>query len=176
MAPSHVPNDHHPLQGQNIYTDPSYENLFSRASQYGAAPSWDQFNQSHVGLLPQASNSQTWHHSPLPQQTYNPHGPSYVNPAQAYQNTPAYQYGQFNSHGSVSSYRQPPAVDPTLGQDPVTARQQQQSPYQQMRAVAPQGQPTVAPQALQRNGDSLPNGRGTPSFQVSIATIIICFS
>lgn len=166
-----APSDHHPLQEQNLYTTPTYEQLFPRSAQYGATPSWDQFNQSHSNLLPQASAAQSWQQNPI---SHQPYTSPYGNPNHGYQTAPAYQYQQYNSHGPMSNYGHPPtAIDPTLGKDPVVARQQQQSPYQQvMRNTAQQGQPTVTPQALQQSAVSLPHSRpsGSP-FQVNIPSL-----
>ncbi|KAF2649666.1 hypothetical protein K491DRAFT_610296 [Lophiostoma macrostomum CBS 122681] len=168
MAPSHVPDDPLSLQGQDIYNHPHYANLFSRSNQYGT-PSWDQFNQTHSALLPQGSDTQSWHQNPqpVPQQPYTSLGSPYGNTNQSYQTASPFQYSQYNNHGPLSNYgHQSPAVDPAL------IRQQQQSPYQQVvRNSTPQGQPTVTPQALQQNGASLPNGRSTSSpFQIPKST------
>lgn len=181
MAPSHVPSDHLPHQTQNIYADPSYENLFPRVNQFNAGPTWDQFNPGHTSLLPQASSPQPWQHNSLPQQSYTPVEQPYGTASHGYQAPSSFQYTQFNNHTPLSNYGHPPAANPSLGQD---LRQQQQSPYQQvLRTVTPQGQPTVTPQgqptvtpqgqttvtpqALQQSGAPLPNSRPTGSpFQV----------
>lgn len=169
MAPSHVPNDHLPMQSQSMYSDPAYEHIFQRVNQYGTPPSWDQFNQNHSALLPQTSGAQPWHQGSLPQQqSYNSVGQPYGNSNHAFQTTPSYHYNQFNNPGPLNNYGQQGNIDPALGQDSMAARQQQQSPYQQiMRNVPPQAQPTVTPQALQQSGASLPAARPTASsFQV----------
>jgi hypothetical protein len=168
MAPSHVPNDHHPLQGQNVYTDPSYEHLFPRVNQYGA-PSWDQFNPSHSALLPQTSGAQSWHQNSISPQAFSSAGQPYTSVNHAYQTPPPYQYSPYHTNGPMNNYGRQANIDPTLGQEPIAVRQQQQSPYPQvMRSATPQGQPTVTPQALQQSGASLPSARPTAStFQVS---------
>ena len=41
MASNHVPSDQVPLQGQSIYTDPSYSNFFPNNVERYGTPSWE---------------------------------------------------------------------------------------------------------------------------------------
>jgi hypothetical protein len=173
MAPSHVPHDHHPLQGQNIYNDPTFDNLFSATAdqQYGTS-SWNQSHlaQHHTSLVPNVSAAPSWQHNAYPQQAYNAISQPYPSATHNYQTASPYQYSPYNNHGPLGNYAHSPAVDPSLGLDPIAMRQQQQSPYQiPLRNPTPQGQPgTVTPQALQQN-PALPHAHAISSpYQVSI--------
>jgi hypothetical protein len=173
MASNHVPNDQVPLPGQNIYNDPSYQNLFSSADRYGT-PSWEAQLNQHSGLPPNNGSGQTWQHGAFPQQQqqpYNAYGQSYSAQNTGYQQTASpYQYGQFGQHGPMPNYTQTSNVDPSLSLDPNALRQQQHSPYPMpMRNTTPQTHSgTVTPQALQQNSAQLQNTRPTASpFQVS---------
>ncbi|KAF2689946.1 hypothetical protein K458DRAFT_289308 [Lentithecium fluviatile CBS 122367] len=150
MAPSHVPSEHLPLQGQNIYTDPTYENLFP-VHQYGPQ-TWSSGQLNHPGLGPDSSANQTWHHNTYPQQPFNQISQPYANQTHGHRTASPYQYGQFSNHGSVGSYGQGVNVDPALGVDPIAMRQTQQSPYQMNVQNAPSQTQTntVTPQALQQ--------------------------
>jgi hypothetical protein len=173
MASNHVPSDQVPLQGQSIYNDPSYQNLFSSVDRYGT-PSWETQLNQHSGLAPNNAPAQNWHHGSFPQQSYNTFSQSYNTQSQTngFQQTASpYQYGQFAQQGSMPNYAQPSNVDPSLGLDPNALRQQQHSPYPMpMRNATPQTHSgTVTPQALQHNGVQLQNARPAASpFQVSI--------
>ena len=172
MASNHVPSDQVPLQGQSIYTDPSYQSLFSSVDRYGAPASWDAQLNQHTGLAPNnASSNQAWHHGSFPQQPYNAFSQSYSGQSQGFQTASPYQYGQFGQQGSIPNYAQSSSnVDPSLGLDPTALRQQQHSPYQMpMRNATPQAHSgTVTPQALQQNSVQLQNSRPTASpYQVS---------
>jgi hypothetical protein len=170
MASNHVPNDQVPLPGQNIYNDPSYQNLFSSADRYGT-PSWEAQLNQHSGLAPSNTPNQNWHHGTFPQQPYNTFTQSYGTSGNGFQTASPYQYGQFSQQGSMPGYAPPSNVDPALsGLDPTALRQQQQSPYPMpMRNGTPQAQTgTVTPQALQQNAIQAQNARPTASpFQVS---------
>lgn len=170
MAPNHVPTDQGPLQGQNIYTDPSYSNIFSSVDRYGT-PSWDpQLNQQHSALAPNPT-TQSWHHGAYPQQPFNTPSQLYANHAQSgLRAASPYQYGQFTQQPAAGGYASNTTVDPSLGLDPNAVRQQQPSPYQMpMRNGTPQNHAsTVTPQALQHSATSLQNIRPSASpFQVS---------
>ncbi len=169
MAANHVPSDQVPqaLPGQNIYTDPSYPNLFSSVDRYGN-PSWEAQLNHHTGLAPSPS-PQAWHHGTYTQQPFNAHSQAYGGQTPGLRTASPYQYGQFSQQGSIPSYDQASNVDPALALDP-NVRQQQQSPYPMpMRNVAPQSNPvTVTPQALQQGVAPLQNIRPSISpFQVS---------
>lgn len=172
MGPGHVPTDHlHLQQGQQVYADPSsYDHIFQRANQYNPGPSWDQFNPNPPNnVLPQSSANQTWQHGSLPQR-YNSPAQPYGNANSPYPQTSAFPYTQYNGHpAQVNSYGPQAAVDPALAQEPLPTRAQQQSPYQPaLRTVAPQGQPTVSPRALQQS--AVPNLTARPAsspYQVS---------
>jgi hypothetical protein len=145
MAANHVPAGQVPIQGQNLYADPSYPNILSGVDRYGT-PSWEAQLHQSSGLVPPTAN-QSWQH----------HG---------YPSASPYQYGQFGQQ----AYAHAPNVDPSLGLDPSALRQQQQSPYQMpMRNTTPQTQPgTVTPQVLQQNAASFQSARPVASpFQVS---------
>jgi hypothetical protein len=165
MAANHVPTGQVPIQGQNIYADPSYPNILSSVDRYGT-PSWEAQLHQSSGLVPATAN-QTWHHGSLPQSTFNSLGQPYQSQTHTYPSASPYQYGQFNQH----AYQHTPNVDPSLGLDPSALRQQQQSPYQMpMRNTTPQSQSsTVTPQALQQSAAALQNSRPVASpFQVSL--------
>jgi hypothetical protein len=169
MASNHVPSDQAPLQGQSMYNDPSYQNLFSHVDRYGT-PSWEAQLNQHSGLAPTntPNPSQAWHHGAFPQQQpYNAFSQPYTAQSNGFQTASPYQYGQFGQQTSMSSYTQPSNVDPSLGLDPAALRQQQQSPYQMpMRNLTPHSG-TVTPQALQQNGVQSQNSRPSASpFQV----------
>ncbi|KAF2193486.1 hypothetical protein K469DRAFT_550796 [Zopfia rhizophila CBS 207.26] len=176
MASNHVPNDRLPMQGQSIYTDPNFDNLFGGVEQYNT-PAWNpnQLNH-HSGLVPQGvqtSSPGSWHHNSFSQHVYNPINQPYGPQSHGYQATPPFQYGQYGSHGPVSSYSHSPAVDPSLV-DPMAIRARG-SPYQMdvRNPPPPQGQAagTVAPQALQQSAASLPNVHKTASpFQIPKTT------
>jgi hypothetical protein len=168
MASNHVPSDQVPLQGQTLYTDPSYQ-LFSSVDRYGT-PTWDPQLNQHSALPSSNGSNQAWHHGAFPQQSYNTFSQSYSAQNHGFQTASPYQYGQFSQQGSMTSYAQPSNVDPSLGLDPNALRQQQPSPYQMpMRNATPQAHSgTVTPQALQQNAVQLQNTRPTASpFQVS---------
>jgi hypothetical protein len=171
MASNHVPTDQVPLQGQAIYNDPSYQNLFSSVDRYGT-PSWENQLNQHSALAPGNGSNQAWHHGAFSQQQpYNAFSQSYGTQNNGFQTAASpYQYGQFSQQGSMPSYAQSSNVDPSLGLDPAALRQQQQSPYQMpMRNATPQGHAnTITPQALQHTAVQLQNARPTASpFQVS---------
>ncbi|KAF1939429.1 hypothetical protein EJ02DRAFT_256764 [Clathrospora elynae] len=171
MASNHVPSDQVPLQGQNVYNDPSYQNLFSSVDRYGT-PTWEAQLHQQAGLTPSAP-SQNWHHGSFTPQPYNPLNQSYGGQTHGLRSASPYQYGQFGQQGSIDNYGHPPNVDPSLGLDPHAHRQQQQSPYQMpMRNATPQSHTsTVTPQALQHNVGSLQNGRPTASpYQIPKST------
>ncbi|KAF1831523.1 hypothetical protein BDW02DRAFT_504998 [Decorospora gaudefroyi] len=159
MASNHVPSD----QVQNVYTDPSYQNLFPSVDRYGT-PSWEAQLHQHQGLPPNVSG-QSWHHSPYAQQPYSAPSQSYGGQTHGLRTASPYQYGQFGQQGPIGNYGQTPNVDPSLGLDPSAIRQQQQSPYQMpMRTLTPQGHGgTVTPQALQHNAPLLQQPRTTAS-------------
>lgn len=166
MASNHVPSDQVPLQGQNIYTDPSYSNFFSNNVERYGTPSWDAQLHQNAALTPNSANS-NWHGT-YPQQAFN--AQQYGGQPQTFQTTSPYQYGQFNQHSSAGTYG---AVDPALAINPNGLRQQQQSPYQvPVRNVTPTNQAsTVTPQALQQNISALQHARASASpFQVNTAT------
>ncbi|KAF2643565.1 hypothetical protein P280DRAFT_255914 [Massarina eburnea CBS 473.64] len=172
MAPSHVPSDHLPHQGQSIYTDPTYTSLFPHAAdQFGPQSPWS--NGQLNGL---ASPNQPWHHSTYLQQqpqSYSPISQPYQNPAQGLRTASPYQYAQFASPASLPSYGHAANVDPSLAIDASTLHQQQHSPY----AIGAQSLPpqqsqsnTVTPQALQQ-GLAVQNPRPTSSpYQTPRAT------
>jgi hypothetical protein len=175
MASNHVPNDQVPLTGQNIYNEPSYQNLFSSVDRYGT-PSWEAQLNQHSALPPSNGSGQNWQHGSFPQQQqqqqpYNAYSQSYSAQNNGYQQTASpYQYGQFGQQGPTANYSQPSNVDPSLGLDPNALRQQQHSPYPMpMRSATPQAHSgTVTPQALQQNGIQSQNTRTLASpFQVS---------
>ena len=169
MAPSHVPNEHLPLQDQSIYTNPAFTNLPFAHSAEHFNPQWT--NGQLEGIV---DPTQNWHHNPyLPQQSqpYGTIGQPYQNQNQALRAASPYQYSQFTNHTPIPSYGHAANVDPALGVDANALRQQQQSPYavglRNGSAQTPSS--TVTPQALQQN---LPvqNPRPTaPSYQVSSA-------
>jgi hypothetical protein len=172
MASNHVPSDQVPLQGQSIYTDPSYQNLFSSVDRFGTA-AWDAQLNQHSSLAPNNASSQAWHHGSFPQQSYNAFSQPYGTQNHGLHTTSPYQYGQFGQQGSMTSYAQPSNVDPSLGLDPNALRQQQQSPYQMpMRNVTPQPHAgTITPQALQQNSVQVQNTRPSASpFQVGFCS------
>ncbi|KAF2737072.1 hypothetical protein EJ04DRAFT_135582 [Polyplosphaeria fusca] len=151
MAPNHVPTDHLPFQGQNMFSDPNYDSFLQSMDQYGTQP----WNSAHLNNQPvshpvNSPAAPAWPNS-FPQQAYGA-----LN--QPYQTPSPYQYGQFSNAGPVPSYGQASAVDPSLV-DPSSLRQQQQSPYQMpARNPTPNGQSqTVAPQALQHGVSSASN-------------------
>jgi hypothetical protein len=166
MASNHVPSDQVPLQGPSIYTDPSYQNLYSSVDRYGA-PSWEAQLHQQSGLPPSAS-TQAWHHGAYSQQPYNAFSQPYGTQSQGFQTASPYQYGQFSQQGTINGYGQPSNVDPSLGLDPSGLRQQQHSPYQMpVRNTTPQSG-TVTPQALQQIPANLQSTRPTASpFPVS---------
>jgi hypothetical protein len=178
MAPSHVPSEHLPLQGQTIYNDPNYAtNLFPPAADQYAAQPWN--NAQLNGLVSSANPNQSWHHNaylqqPPQQQQPQQHQPqAYTQPyqtqTQGLRTASPYQYGQFGNHDSMPNYGHSALVDPSLGIDATAMRQQQQSPY---AAGLQNGTPsvhsnTVAPQALQQ-GTAVQIPRSTSSpYQVS---------
>ncbi|RMZ74676.1 c-x8-c-x5-c-x3-h type zinc finger [Pyrenophora seminiperda CCB06] len=167
MASNHVPSDQVPIQGQNVYDAP-YQHLFSSVDRYGT-PSWEAQLHQHSGLPPNASAGQAWHHGSFnQQQPFNAISQSYGGQTQGLRTASPYQFGaQFSQQTTLGSYGQPSNVDPSLGLDPSTIRQQQQSPYQMpMRTVTPQGHgSTVTPQALQHNVASLQQARATATPQ-----------
>tara|TARA_R110002003_G_scaffold25_19_gene1283 strand:+ start:877 stop:4176 length:3300 start_codon:yes stop_codon:yes gene_type:complete len=172
MASNHVPSDQVPLQGQSIYTDPSYQNLFSSVDRFGTT-AWDAQLNQHSSLAPNNASSQAWHHGSFPQQSYNAFSQPYGTQNHGLHTTSPYQYGQFGQQGSMTSYAQPSNVDPSLGLDPNALRQQQQSPYQMpMRNVTPQPHAgTITPQALQQNSVQGQNTRPSASpFQVGFCS------
>ncbi|KAF2261998.1 hypothetical protein CC78DRAFT_583102 [Lojkania enalia] len=170
MASNHVPSDHLPLQGQSIYTDPNYENLFPSLDQYGTPSSWNanhQLNHHQSGLVPQSQANPSWQHGSFAQQPYGM--ASFGQNNNSFSTASPYSYSQFNSHGpvgnnnhgSIGNYAHQQAVDPSLV-DPVAVRQQQQSPYQMPVRNTPTPTPTptgqtqtVPPQTILQNG-SLP--------------------
>jgi hypothetical protein len=165
MAANHVPAGQVPIQGQNLYADPSYPNILSGVDRYGT-PSWEAQLHQSSGLVPPTANQSWQHHGSLPQASFNSLGQSYPNQAHGYPSASPYQYGQFGQQ----AYAHAPNVDPSLGLDPSALRQQQQSPYQMpMRNTTPQTQPgTVTPQVLQQNAASFQSARPVASpFQVS---------
>jgi hypothetical protein len=161
MASNHVPSDQVPLQGQNIYTDTSYSNFFPNNIERYGTPSWEAQLHQNTGLAPSSTN-QNWHGT-YPQQSFNSHGQSYAaQQPQAFRT--AYQYAQFNQHGSPT-FGHTTTVDPSLA----GLHQQQPSPYQMpVRNGTPSNQSgTVTPQALQQNISTLQNARHSASpFQV----------
>jgi len=169
MAPSHVPSEHLPLQGQNnIYTDAAYDNLFP-ANQFGAQP-WNPPQLNHSGLGSDNPSTQTWHHNPYTQQPFSQLSQPFASQGHAHRTASPYQYGQFTNHGSVPNYGHAVNVDPSLGVDPNAMRQQQQSPYQMNVQSAPSQTQTstVTPQALQQSL-AVQNPRpAASSYQVSL--------
>ncbi|KAF3006843.1 hypothetical protein E8E13_010727 [Curvularia kusanoi] len=165
MASNHVPSDQVPLQGQNIYTDPSYSSFFSNNVERYGAPSWDAQLHQNATLTPNSANS-NWHGT-YPQQAFN--AQQYGGQPQTFQTTSPYQYGQFNQHSSAGTYG---AVDPALAINPNGLRQQQQSPYQvPVRNATPNQASTVTPQALQQNISALQHARASASpFQIPKST------
>ena len=173
MAANHVPSDQVPaLSSQNIYTDPSYPNLFSSVDRYGNH-SWEPQLSQHPTLAPAPAPSpspQAWHHGTYAQQPFTALSQAYGNQPHSLRTASPYQYGQFSQQGAMPSYDQAPNVDPSLALDPNAVRQQQTSPYPMpMRNVAAQPHSvTVTPQALQQSTSSLQNIRPSASpFQVS---------
>ncbi|KAJ4337142.1 hypothetical protein N0V95_008416 [Ascochyta clinopodiicola] len=169
MASNHVPSDQVPLQGQNIYADPSYSNFFPNNVERYGTPSWEAQLHQSPALTPNSS-TQTWH-STYPQQPFNPHGQPYGAQQQAFRTASPYQYGQFN--GPASTFGHAAVVDPSLALNPNGLRQQQQSPYQvPVQISTPSSQSgTVTPQALQQNIATLQNARPSASpFQVPKTT------
>ncbi|KAH6865878.1 hypothetical protein BKA58DRAFT_228982 [Alternaria rosae] len=163
MASNHVPSDQGPMQGQNVYTDPSYQHLFPSVDRYGT-PSWDAQLHQHSALPPNSS-AQSWHHGAYAQQPFSGSSQPYTSQSHGLRTASPYQYGQFGQQSSLGAYGQQSNVDPSLGMDPNAIRQQQQSPYQMpMRTQTPQGHAsTVTPQALQHNTPSLQQTRPTAS-------------
>ncbi|CAI6325648.1 unnamed protein product [Periconia digitata] len=181
MAPtSHVPSDLHPLQPQDIYNNPAYENLFPAGEQPAAQQPWTNSHLGHAGLMPNPG-TQHYHfnsylqqsqpqsqprpqHQPAqqqqqPQPQSQPQPPSQSQPYTS-MNQPypshaqlPYQYGQFENHGSLINYAHNANIDPSLNVDSSLLRQQQHSPYTLgVRNPPPQTQAsTVAPQALQQH-------------------------
>jgi hypothetical protein len=179
MAPSHVPHDHHPLQGQNIYNDSTFDLFPASADQQYSTPSWNQAHlaQHHASLAPNVSAAPSWQHNAYPQQAYNAISQPYTSATHTYQTASPYQYSPYGNHGSLGNYAHSPVVDPALGLDPMAMRQQQQSPYQiPVRNPTPQAQPgTVTPQALQQN-PALSHARAISSpYQVSICPFSASF-
>jgi hypothetical protein len=169
MASNHVPSDQVPLQGQNVYSDPSYQHLFSSADRY-ATPSWEAQLHQHSALPPNPSaGGQSWHHGSYTQQSFNALSQSYGGQTHGLRTASPYQYGQFGQQGPMASYGQGSNVDPSLGLDPNAIRQQQQSPYPMpMRTLTPQGHTgTVTPQALQHNIPLQHRSTASP-YQVSL--------
>ena len=123
MASNHVPSDQVPLQGQSIYTDPSYSNFFPNNVERYGTPSWEAQLHQNAALTPNTTN-QNWHGT-YPQQTFS--AQQYGGQPQAFQPASPYQYGQFNQHSSPGTFG---AVDPALSLNPSGLRQQQQPPYQ----------------------------------------------
>ena len=161
MASNHVPSEQPSTQGQTIYTDSSYQTLFSSVDRYGT-PSWE------AQLHQQSGTPQNWHHGVYPQQPFNASNQAYGSQPHGVRTASPYQYGQFGQPASAANYGHPPNVDPALGLDPNAIRQQQQSPYPRpVQNVTPQNHTrTVTPQALQQNVASQIQ-RPTPSpFQV----------
>ncbi|KAF1845237.1 uncharacterized protein K460DRAFT_285948 [Cucurbitaria berberidis CBS 394.84] len=178
MASNHVPSDQVPMQGQNVYADPSYPNFFSSVDRYGPS-SWEQLNNQTSGLAPPTSSSQSWHQGSFTQQQqqpppFNALSQPYGSQTHGLRTASPYQYGQFGQPTSTANYAQQASnVDPSLSLDPNALRQQQQSPYQMpMRTATPQGQSgTVTPQALQHNTAQLHNIRPAASpFQIPKST------
>lgn len=198
MARNHVSGDQLPLQGQNLYADPNYDNLFSNVDQYGT-PTWNssQINHHHSNVVPQnlqTSAAPSWQHNSFAQQPYSAvSSQPYASSNNGFSTASPYPYTQFASHGHVPTYTHSPApaVDPSLVDHHMAMRQQQQSPYQmQMRNPTPQTQTqtqtptqtqpqpqaqnqtqtsTVAPLALQQNTTPAPAAlKPTSHFQVSM--------
>ena len=168
MASNHVPSDQVPLQGQNIYTDPSYPTFFPNNVERYGTPSWEAQLHQNAALTPNTSN-QNWH-AAFPQQTFSSHGQPYGGQAQSFRTASPYQYGQFSHNGPAGTFGHASTVDPSLALNPNALRQQQQSPYQvPVRNATPSNQSsTVTPQVLQQNIASLQNTRASASpFQVS---------
>lgn len=175
MAFNHVPSDQVPLQGQNVYADPSYPNVFpNNVERYGTPSSWDAQLQQSAALTHNSPN-QNWHGT-FTQQRFNPPRESYggqTQATQAFRTASPYQYGQFNQHGSAGTFGQTTTVDPSLALNPNGLRQQQQqqqSPYQMpVRNGTPSSTSgTLTPQVLQQNIATLQNTRASASpFQVS---------
>ncbi|KAI8935154.1 hypothetical protein NX059_007747 [Plenodomus lindquistii] len=166
MAANHVPSD----QTQDIYAN-SYQHLFNSADRYGT-PSWDSQLNQQTGLATNASG-QHWHNGAFTQQSFPSHGQSYATQNPSARTPSPYQYGQFGQQGSIGNYGQSSNVDPSLGLDPSTIRQQQQSPYPMpMRHSTPQSQPgTITPQALQHNVASVQQHRpSTAPYQIPKST------
>jgi hypothetical protein len=167
MAPTHVPGEQHPLQGQNMYTNSPYQNIYS-VDQYDA-PSWNNQLQ-HAALVPDSPQSQAWHHNTYPTQPYTQISSPYVNQGQTNRTASPYQYTQFGSHAAPAAYGRAANVDPSLGVNPNVMRQQQPSPYQlAAQTTPPQGRAnTVTPQSLQHGLQAQAQDlRATPSYQVS---------
>lgn len=173
MSPSHVPPDHLPLQGQPIYSDPAYENLFP-ADQY-AAQSWNGQLGHHAGLVASHPGNQSWQHSSFPQQPYSAISQSYATQGPGYRTASPYQYNQFGSHGAMSSYSHAANVDPSLGVDPNSTRQQQQSPYPMggQNAQTHGQSNTVTSQTLPQNLAVQNSRPSSSSFQVGTLTGLV---
>ncbi|OAG12073.1 uncharacterized protein CC84DRAFT_1080335 [Paraphaeosphaeria sporulosa] len=162
MAPTHVPGEQLPPQGQNLYTNSPYPNIYS-VDQYDAQ-SWNGQLQ-HAALVPDNSQAQTqtWHHNTYPAQPYSQINSPYGNQGLTNRTASPYQYGQFGSHNAPASYGHAANVDPSLSVNPNVMRQQPQSPYQPQ----PQGRPNiVTPQSLQHGQDP----RAATSYQVPKST------
>ncbi|KAJ4295168.1 hypothetical protein N0V90_007178 [Kalmusia sp. IMI 367209] len=165
MAPSHVPAEQHPLQGQTMYTNSPYQNIYA-VDQYGAQP-WDGQLAQHASLVPDNTPTQAWHHNAYPTQPYNQISQPYVNQTQAHRTASPYQYSQFGNHAPQNNYGHASNVDPSLGVDPNVMRQQQQSPYQiGVQNAPPQSRAnTVTPQSLQQ-GLPVQDPRTTTAYQI----------
>ena len=167
MAPSHVPAEQLPLQGQSMYNTSPYQTIYS-VDQYDAQ-SWNNQLQ-HAALVSDNPATPSWHHNSYPSQQYNQISSPYVNQGQTHRTASPYQYGQFGNPTPPPSYGHAASVDPTLSVNQNAMRQQQHSPYPLAAQTAqPQSRPnTVTPQSLQ-HGLSLPvqESRATTSYQVS---------
>ncbi|KAF2449633.1 hypothetical protein P171DRAFT_440114 [Karstenula rhodostoma CBS 690.94] len=164
MAPSHVPGEQLPPQGQNLYTNSPYQNIYS-VDQYDAQ-SWNSQLQ-HAALVPDNPQTQTWHHNTYPAQPYSQISSPYVNQGLTSRTASPYQYGQFGNHAAAANYAHAANVDPSLSVNPGAMRQQQPSPYQlSAQTTPPQARPnTVTPQSLQ-HGLQAQDPRATTSYQV----------
>ena len=164
MAPTHVPGEQLPPQGQNLYTNSPYGQNMYNVDQYDAQPWNTQLQQAT--LVPDGSQTQTWHHNnPYPAQPYTQISSPYVNQGLANRNASPYQYGQFTNHAAPTNYGHAANVDPSLSVNPNVIRQQQQQQQQQSSyQPQPQSRPsTVTPQSLQHAQDP----RAATSYQVS---------
>ena len=167
MAPSHVPGEQLPLQGQSMYNTSPYQSIYP-VDQYDAQ-AWNNQLQ-HAALVPDASATQPWHPNTYSGQQYNQITSPYVNQGQTHRTASPYQYGQFGNHVAPTNYGHAAPVDPSLGVNPNAMRQQQQSPYQlAAQSTPPQSRPnTVTPQSLQHNLPvQVQDPRATNSYQVS---------